>query len=580
MRTKSSLALAVFLLIATFFTSCDKECKEVKRASNEVTFATNINASSLRVTGNNWDNNDAIGVYMMENGQPISTAFAPNNAKYVASTGGSNTTSFTPATEQDKLFWAEGATSADFIAYYPYSATQSGNELSMNTQDQSHFSAIDYLIAVRSSQAKSATSTNVLSFKHVLPLLVFEFKDKSNAPIEETKISGMKIAGLKVTGKLNLEENTVTPEGDATAFQTNGTTALVIPQTSTENVVVSFQFGGKNYTWDLGTKTFEKGKKYIFRAKLSDGSVAVDGANGTIGEREPEDTGGDVDLDPTGSSEPTTLSSDVTTYEFTADAGSHDFVISTDASSISATSDATWAKVPTGKIVVEPTGKATLTITVEANTTNAVRNATITIKHDGVLRTAAAPITLSISQAAQEAVTPTPTPTEGDLIISAYVEGKKSDKYIKISNRTAAPIDLTAYSIRQYNNGKKTVASSFEQKLSGTLDAGKFIVIYHKQASFTSFPNAAQAIVGTGSTINFNGDDAIALAKNNENIDVFGVIGNPNKSMLWADKIYARNSNISTPTTTFQESQWEVEPVKKNDPIQSIPLFSKTFSTL
>lgn len=585
MQTRSLLTIVASLLLSTFFVSCNKENKEVRTLSKEVTFSTNIASASLRVTDNNWDANDAIGVFMMNVGGVLQDAITPTNAKYITATGGTNKSSFVPADDQNKLLWPEGANpQADFIAYYPYSTDVAGGRLAMNAADQTNFAAIDYLYSATSTQTQSATANPTLYFKHVMPLLVFEFTDKDGAAIPQDQIVGMKINGLQVAGKLDLSDGTVTPEGAATEFATKGTSALVIPQTTPASMVVTFQHNSKDYSWDLGTKTFEQGKKYTFKAKLTDGVVPVSGIDGEISDREPGDTVDGIELDPTTPTgpttptEPTTLTADATTYAIEAAGGSHDFVISTDAAAITATSDATWATVPSGEIAVDGTGKATLSVTVAANETNMARNATITVNHNGVLRAAATPIVITISQAAKEAVTPTPDPTEGDLIISALSEGKGNDKYIKISNRTGRDIDLASYTIRQYNNGKIEATGNFELKLSGTLKAGEFLVAYNKQASFKDFPNAAQSIEDTTFTISFNGDDAVSLAKDGADIDLFGVIGNAKGNSIWADKIYIRKDEIKTPSATFNEAEWTVEAMTVL--AGSSDLFKETFNKL
>ncbi len=90
-----------------------------------------------------------------------------------------------------------------------------------------------------------------------------------------------------------------------------------------------------------------------------------------------------------------------------------------------------------------------------------------------------------------------------DLIISEYVEGSASNKYIELYNGTSGPINLSDYRLRLYANG--AAAPTNDVLLSGTLSAGAPIV----------YRNTAAAIYGGAATnkaaCNFNGNDAIAL---------------------------------------------------------------------
>ena len=86
--------------------------------------------------------------------------------------------------------------------------------------------------------------------------------------------------------------------------------------------------------------------------------------------------------------------------------------------------------------------------------------------------------------------------------ISEYVEGSSNNKALEIYNPSDVALDLTGYSIKVFSNGANTAGKTVP--LSGTL--------------------AAKSNMTFG-TSNFNGDDAIALYKGADLIDVFGQIG-------------------------------------------------------
>ncbi len=117
--------------------------------------------------------------------------------------------------------------------------------------------------------------------------------------------------------------------------------------------------------------------------------------------------------------------------------------------------------------------------------------------------------------------------TEGtnatDLIISEYVEGSASNKYIEIYNGTGNPVDLSNYYLQLYSNGAATPGSDIN--LSGTLAHGGTVVYKNDLAALT-LPIGVTAI--TNAAVNFNGDDAVALYYNDGTnahyVDIFGVI--------------------------------------------------------
>lgn len=134
-----------------------------------------------------------------------------------------------------------------------------------------------------------------------------------------------------------------------------------------------------------------------------------------------------------------------------------------------------------------------------------------------------------------------------DLIISEYVEDG-GDKYIEIYNGTGNAVDLSDYALRLYSNGN--TSPNANASLSGNLAADETIV-YSGSSS-----NAYSGATTTHPACNFNGNDAIALAKNGTNIDVFGVIGDD--SEFAEDLTRRRKAPVCSPTTTYNESgEWD-----------------------
>ena len=158
---------------------------------------------------------------------------------------------------------------------------------------------------------------------------------------------------------------------------------------------------------------------------------------------------------------------------------------------------------------------------------------------------------------------------DGDLIISEYVSGSHSNKYLEIYN-AGATTDLSQYTIKLYTNGGTTPYRTLQlnELTSGpsVLDSNSFLVLQNSSASLT-LPVGVTAY--STSVCSFNGNDAITLEKNGVAIDVFGSVGtDPGKSWTIAgdanasvNKSVRRKQNIMDGNTTWSvsaASEWDV----------------------
>ena len=151
-----------------------------------------------------------------------------------------------------------------------------------------------------------------------------------------------------------------------------------------------------------------------------------------------------------------------------------------------------------------------------------------------------------------------------DLIISEYVEGTSQNKAIEIHNPTPFEVDLTPYFVERFNNGATTANETLD--LQGVLAPGGVHVIANPEAAAPII--AQQNVISTVTW--FNGNDVVALRKNDEIIDMMGVIGDdPGEELGWqvgegAMKEYTlvRKPNIGEGTTNWNEgqTQWDVYP--------------------
>lgn len=112
---------------------------------------------------------------------------------------------------------------------------------------------------------------------------------------------------------------------------------------------------------------------------------------------------------------------------------------------------------------------------------------------------------------------------ESDLIISQYIEGGSYNKALELYNNSNETLDLTQYSLELYSDGKADNPKSLT--LTGTLEAGKTLILYHNQASDEIKTLAGVGGIGNSTVINHNGNDPFVLKKNGEIIDSIGQIG-------------------------------------------------------
>ena len=185
-------------------------------------------------------------------------------------------------------------------------------------------------------------------------------------------------------------------------------------------------------------------------------------------------------------------------------------------------------------------GRQTITVTYPANEGEESVVVTFTITSESGIEK-----TVTLTQGTEAEVT---GPTE--LFISEYVEGSSNNKYIEIYNPTDHEIDLSAYTVRCYTNGKATATTQNTHNLEGTITAKSTLVLKNSSAKLYT----GEAI--TSAAANFNGEDgdAISLDKNGEIIDVWGVIGST--ADYGKDVTMRRKPDVTGPSATLYEDQW------------------------
>ncbi len=299
---KLSNLLYAGMLSSLALVSCtDNDENSEWTGSEGVVFTTSIQS---RVSGNSWNANDEVGIFMTPNGSEIASATAANK-KYLAQTNGS----LVAAPGEGVYLPATGK--VDFIAYYPYSNALSGNVMDVNVADQSKPGAIDLLYSNETKGVEAANGKTIaLKFVRKMSKLTLNMtKDETIESFEGLKVE---MKGIATEGKFDLANGTVKATNgkntQAVAMNignveahTAMATAIILPTaaaTDQTKMDLTFTLAGKTFTHSIADlSAFEAGKNVTFKAKLSvsNGKPVVTVGNATI-ENWVGVTGGDFDV--------------------------------------------------------------------------------------------------------------------------------------------------------------------------------------------------------------------------------------------------------------------------------------------
>jgi len=165
------------------------------------------------------------------------------------------------------------------------------------------------------------------------------------------------------------------------------------------------------------------------------------------------------------------------------------------------------------------------------------------------------------------------TGAASELFFSEYVEGDDggSNKILEIFNLTGTTVSLSGYVVKLERDGAGvwTTPLALDRGTVKNIVPGDVFVIGNGDNNNPILqPNSASNTIGQvdlvqpsnndtsyGQPVNFNGDDAVALFKDDVLIDIIGVFGS---DANFAENItLRRNGNITSPTTTYNENEWE-----------------------
>ena len=264
------------MLAALMMAGCSNEVEEQVMDSRRVPLQINgdINMLMTRAADDHWDDNDAIGVYMVNAENSIVRNVS--NYRYTVVTGGQNGT-FIPADENNTAYFPEDGTAVNVVAYYPQGEVVD-NKLSLDLANQDNQPKIDLMSAKAENASKSSPTVN-LGFKHRLTKLFFKIEgdvntDGINATISNqyTKIQYDILNDKLLIADGSEKENIVMKYWNLDKGTNRFVEAIVLPNDENNSAVdrqLTFQLNEKIFKATINNSTkFEAGKKYTYTVKF------------------------------------------------------------------------------------------------------------------------------------------------------------------------------------------------------------------------------------------------------------------------------------------------------------------------
>ena len=139
-----------------------------------------------------------------------------------------------------------------------------------------------------------------------------------------------------------------------------------------------------------------------------------------------------------------------------------------------------------------------------------------------------------------------------DLFISEYIEGSGYNKALEIYNGTGMAVDLSKYKIRTFVNGAENPSTLLQ--LEGFLEHGETFVISSDNKNTSSILKNKANLLSNSQVMTFNGNDVIALYKNDSIIDLIGIVGDEENFAI--NVTLVRNSDVTSPSPIWEKNEW------------------------
>lgn len=261
------------MLAALMMAGCSNEVEEQVMDSRRVPLQINgdINMLMTRAADDHWDENDAIGVYMVSADNSI--VGDVSNYRYVVIDKKNG--NFSPDGETNTAYFPESGDAVNVVAYYPQGNVVE-NKLSLDLANQDEQPRIDLMSAKAEGASKSNPIIN-LGFKHRLTKLFFEIEGDVNTDGIYAAI-GNQYTDIQydiLNDKLLIADGSEKKDIVMKYWNLSNyrfTEAIVLPNeenNSAEDRKLTFQLNEKIFNATISNSTtFEAGKKYTYKVKF------------------------------------------------------------------------------------------------------------------------------------------------------------------------------------------------------------------------------------------------------------------------------------------------------------------------
>lgn len=154
-------------------------------------------------------------------------------------------------------------------------------------------------------------------------------------------------------------------------------------------------------------------------------------------------------------------------------------------------------------------------------------------------------------------------------IVDATLPGGQP-KFVELKNVSSDPLDLSNFSIGNFNNGGTTLGGGQSTLLSGTLNPNDLFIVAYESAPTAPAISTFEQVYGfvpdlfLGAFI--NGDDVVAVfqglatgdGSDSTIVDIYGVIGVDGTGEVWdyTDGFSFRNPDVMSTNSTFAPGEW------------------------
>lgn len=248
---------------------------------------------ATRTTGNEWDDDDEIGITMFRSGgMDLNYALSRFNAHYTTDSNGE----FSTADDEEPIYYPQ-SDEVDFYAYYPYQEGVTTDniytvDLTLQNPSDGNFDqgAVDFITASIKGVTKSSDALS-FSFDHMLSKLSFEITpDSTMSTLEDmvvtvtqiktegdfNALTGAYISSSNDVGSIVLQVDSSTESnGDVTAMSVS---AIVLPEAITADTKMTFKCkDGVIYPGHFATgTTFQAGKNHSYTVKINNGAALIE----------------------------------------------------------------------------------------------------------------------------------------------------------------------------------------------------------------------------------------------------------------------------------------------------------------